>query len=108
MRITGEDVRTALLEAEQDIEEMQANTGDENRRNRHQGHDMTGGAERRFQNGAFVFAEQFLDPSQCDRIDVPGVAGHVRDLFDPAIMRRMEYRPLRCRSTRSRSRIRSS
>src|SRR5215467_8259135 len=51
---------------------------------------MAGSAECRSQNGAFVFAKQFLDPSQRDRIDVPCVAGDVGHLLHPAIMRRME------------------
>ena len=62
---------------------------------------MIGGAQCHFQNGAFVFAKQSLDPPQGDRIDVPGIAGNVGHLFDPAIMRCMEsVVHARCQSQR--------
>ena len=62
----------------------------QDRGNRHQGHGLAAGGERRPQYRALVLAEQTLDPLERDRIDVPGVAGDVGDLVDAAIMRRVE------------------
>ena len=46
--------------------------------------------ERRPHHRALVLAEQALDALERDRIDVPGIAGDVDDLLDPAIVRRVE------------------
>jgi hypothetical protein len=71
-----------MPEAELDIEAMQADAGDEHRRDRHQRDGAVGGIERHPQDGALVLAEQLFDPPQGDRIDVPGVAGNLPPVLD--------------------------
>ena len=81
--------RPPALRVEHDVEEMQADAGDQNRGDRHQRQRLA--ACRRVSNHrALVLAEQPLDPLQRDRIDVPDVAMDERDLLDPAIIWRVE------------------
>jgi hypothetical protein len=54
---------------------MQADAGDEDRRDRHQRQHMPGRRQTRAHQGPLVTAEQTLDPPQGCRVDVPGVAG---------------------------------
>ncbi len=69
---------------------MQANAGDQDRRHRHQGDEMTGAAQPRADHRAFVLAEQLFYAPERDRIDVPGVARNVGHMLDRAVVRRVE------------------
>ena len=88
--VAGQDIGAAVFQAQQHIEKLEADAGNEHRRNQHQCDGVTGRREFRPQQGAFVLAEQLFDPAQCDRVDVPGIAGHVGHLIDAAIMRRVK------------------
>ncbi len=80
----------AVLHVQQDVQKMQADAGDENRGNRHQGNHDPGRAEYRANDCALVLAEQLGNAVERDRIDVPRVAGNVGDLVDGAVVRRMK------------------
>ena len=79
----------AIVHVHHDIEEVQADAGDQDRRHRHQGDEVAAG-EPGADHRPLVLAEQSLDALERDRIDVPGVAGDVGDPLDRAVMRRME------------------
>ena len=89
-RIAGDDVGAAMAQVEQHVETTQAYAGDKDGGDRDQGHRMAAGREPGAHDGAFVLAEQPLDPPERDRIDVPGIARHVDDAFDAAVVRRVE------------------
>src|SRR5215467_16105307 len=81
-RIAGENVVPTVLQAEQNIEKMQANAGDEHRCHRHQHDRVAGGGKLRAQQRALVLAKELFDTPQRDWVDVPGVPGEVGDLID--------------------------
>src|SRR5262249_36626107 len=88
--VAGDHIGARVFEAQHDVEKMQANTGDEHGRDRHQGHRVSAGGETRAQQRAFILAEQLLDPAQLHWIYMPGVARHVGHSIDAAIVRRVE------------------
>src|SRR6516165_3610020 len=55
--IAGDDIWAAILEVERDIEEMQANAGDKDRRYRHQGYGVIADAELCLYEDALVLAK---------------------------------------------------
>jgi len=84
--IAGEGGRPPASGIEHDIEKMQPDTRNQNRRDRHHGQDLAclqAGPDNR----TLVFAKKFLNPFQRDRIDVPGIAADEIDLLDPTIVR---------------------
>src|SRR6516165_9896996 len=89
-RVAGDDIGSAMLEAEQHVEKVQADAGDKHGRDRDQRNGVAAGGQSRAQQRAFVLAEQLFDPPQRDRIDVPGVARDISHLIDAAIVRRVE------------------
>ena len=80
----------AVVHVHRHIEKMQADTGHQDRGDRYQGHQMTGSPKPRTDHRTLVLAEQFLDTSERDRIDVPGVARDVGHVLDDTIVRRVE------------------
>src|SRR5439155_1048644 len=81
--------RSPGLGIEDDIEEMQANARNQNRRDRDQ-RERFPGLQAGPDDRALVLTKQPLDPLQRDRIDIPGVAMDQSYPLDPAIMRRVE------------------
>ena len=61
--------------------------GDKNRGDRHQRYGVPTRGKPGLQYSAFIPAKEFIDAFEGTRIDVPGIARNVGDLFDPAIMR---------------------
>ncbi len=88
--IAGNDVGPAVAEIEQDIEEAQPNAGHKDRRDRHQSDAVAGGVKPCSNHGAFVLAEEFLDPLERNGINVPGVPGDVGHLFHAAVVGSVE------------------
>src|SRR6516162_2896976 len=89
-RVAGDDIWSTALEAEHDVDKVQADAGDKHSRNRDQRNDVPGGAQSRPQQRALVLAEQSFNSPQRDRIDVPGVARNASHLIDAAVMRRVK------------------
>src|ERR1700674_4123658 len=88
-RVAGDHIGASLAQVQKYIEESKADAGDQDGRHRHQRQHRAGG-DPTADHRTLVLAEQPRDALQRDRIDVPGVAGNVVDLLDPAIGRRME------------------
>ena len=82
--------RAAIAQMQQRIDKVQAYAGHQHRSHRHQHDPRVGGVKMGDDRRALVFTEQALDAFECDRVDVPGVAGEIRDALHPAIVRRMK------------------
>ena len=90
MRLARNHIGAAIADVQQDIDEMQADAGDQDGGDRDQQDALATRREGGFDQRPLVLAEQPFNPLQCDRIDVPGVAGNVSHLMRFAVGRGVE------------------
>ena len=82
--------RAAIAQMQQRVDKVQAYAGHQHCGHRHQHDPRVGGVKMGDDRRALVLTEQALDAFECNRVDVPGVAGEIRNALHPAIVRRMK------------------
>ena len=86
-RRTGDVGCATIVHVHHDIEEVQPDAGDQDRRHRHQRQRMAARREAKPQHGALVATEQALDALQRNRVHIPGVARHVGHALNRRVVR---------------------
>src|SRR5262245_8170105 len=85
------DLRSAtVFEIERRWDEVQTDTRHENGGNRNERYIDAWPGRLNCHDCALIFAEQFLDAFERDRIDVPGISGNVSHTADAAVTRCMK------------------
>src|SRR5262245_46244323 len=74
-----------MLEVEHNRNEMQPDTGHKNGSNRHECYIQVWSGKLERKDRALIFAEQLFDALECNRIDVPGIAGNISHDTNPAV-----------------------
>jgi hypothetical protein len=86
-RVARECPSPRFAAAQHLVEKPQSDPSHQNSSNGHQRHRRATAGKPRPDHGALIFAEQPFDPLQRDRVDIPGVAGNMRDRLDAAVVR---------------------
>src|SRR5262249_6913104 len=88
--VTVDFSSATVPEIERRTDEMQPDTGDQNRGDGHERQERVRRGQFKRQNGALILAEEFFNAVERDGIDIPGISGDVSHAADRAVARRVE------------------